>query len=138
MATDTRALIRALTEIPREFRRELRAALTKAGRPVLREAKRRASYSSRIPGALRLSVILTGKSPSVAITANKERAPHARPLENLGEPGTFRHPVFGNRSNWVSQRARPFMAPAITTHADESAEAVADAVDKASRKHGFH
>lgn len=68
-----------------------------------------AAFSSHIPGSFRI----VGMGDNVVVYAGGESAPSAAPIENEGKRGTFRHPVFGNRDVWVSQRARPFFGPAF-------------------------
>jgi hypothetical protein len=58
------------------------------------------------------------------VKAGGAKAPSGAPFENHGQPGQFRHPVFGNKSNWVNQEARPFLAPA----ADDKSATVEDMV----------
>ena len=67
---------------------------------------------------------------SVSVTAGGKRAPEAVVLEHGGVEGTFRHPVFGNRDVWVSQKARPFLAPAFK----EGEELAVAAADRALQK----
>jgi hypothetical protein len=77
--------------------------------------RQRASYSSRIPSATRMTVRFTAKGGGVFFRVSSAKAPEARPLErgNKGRPGaTFRHPVFGDSEDWVTQPTRPFFFPA--------------------------
>lgn len=136
MADEIEHLIRDLGKIPKELKRELRPGLRAAGRVVADDAKVRASWSNRIPGATRVSVTFSGKRPGVSVVVNKQKAPDARPFEHGGRDGTFRHPVFG-RDVWVSQKARPFLAPALTAKGDEAAGQITDVVDRVTREAGF-
>lgn len=128
-----------LREIPRDVRKDLRPALKKAGDAVLSDAKNRASWSSRIPGSLRIAV-LYGRKAGVVIKANRKRAPHARAYEGIGarkgSATEFRHPVFG-RDKWVSQKTKPFLHPAAQAKRAEVRRAVEDVVVAAARRHGF-
>ncbi|TDB88353.1 HK97 gp10 family phage protein [Actinomadura sp. KC216] len=137
MADDeVRDLIRDLDQIPRELRVQMRPALQRAGRDLLRQAQLNASWSSRIPSATRLSVRFS-RDPAVDVRTDGRRAPHATHYENEGKPGTFKHPLFGNRSYWYSQRARPYLGPAFDAKADDAFAAMADAVDRVTRDAGF-
>ena len=100
----------------------MRVKLKAAGQIVADDAKSRSAYSTRIPGSIRVS-IAAGK---VTIVAGGAKAPDAGPLENKGLPGSFRHPVFGNRAVWVAQQARPFLHPALEAKKDEAMAAVAE------------
>lgn len=132
-----RQLIEAFGGIPRELRKELRPRIRAAADPIATEMKRRASWSSRIPGAISIGTRLATTDIGVRLRSNADRAPHARPHENLGKPGTFRHPLFGNREKWVTGRARPFFFPAVIAHRDQVSEAAAEAIDQAARLSGW-
>lgn len=128
-------LINDLGAIPPDVRRELPAAVRKASQPVVGAMKTNASWSTRIPGAIRMTPSFSAGA-GVTIRVNAGRAPHARPYEGLsGDP--FRHPVFGDRENWVAQAARPFFYRAVEQHGAEVAEAVANSVVEVARRHGF-
>ncbi len=131
---DFRQATRDLRAMPTEIRREIRPGIRKAVQPIVSDARGRASWSSRIPGAIRVALLKRG----VEIKVSRKRAPHARPYENRGRPGIFRHPMFGDRDWWVAQRARPFLWPAVRAHIDEVQKAITDVVERVARKHGFH
>lgn len=137
MADEIERLIRDLGGIPKEMRRMLRPGLRKAGGRVLTRARSNASWSTRIPGATRIAVKFAGREPGVSIVTNAKRAPHARPYEGITGEATFRHPVFGNREVWVTQRTRPFLAPAADTEGDAVEKDIADVVDTVVRFGGF-
>jgi hypothetical protein len=130
------ALIRDLGAIPPTVRKTMRPAINRAGRRVLSQMKTNAAWSTRIPGAISMRSA-TGGTVGVRFRVNADRAPHARPYENDGAPGTFRHPVFGNREVWVAQAARPFFYRAVQDNADAVVEALGDAIEQAAREHGF-
>lgn len=127
-----------LRAIPREVRKDLRPALQRAGGAVMADAKGRASWSSRIPGAMRISV-LYGRSQGVMIRVSRRRAPHARAYEGIGarrgNASTFRHPLYGDRNRWYTQATRPYLQPAARRA--EVRKAVTDVVEAAARRHGF-
>ena len=124
--------------LPRSLRKQLRPALRRATSPIVADAKRRASWSTRIPAAIRASTSFASRKPRVSIVVDHRQAPHARPFENLGQPGIFRHPVYGNYEAWVGQKARPFLFPAVFSHVDEVQAAIDRAVNDAAAQHGFH
>lgn len=103
-----------------ELVKDFQQGLAAAGEIVAAKARSNASFSSRIPASIKVR----RRGSRVKIQAGSSLAPHAAPLENHGRPGTFRHPVFGDREVWVSQPARPFLTPA----AEDSVEAVEAAV----------
>lgn len=114
-------------------RREIRPALKDVAEPMVAAARANASWSTRIPKAIRLSVLKRG----VEIRVSKKRAPHARPYEGIGGNDQFRHPVFGDRSRWVSQKTRPFLDPAVKAHRSKIRPRLFQVVEEAARRHGY-
>ncbi len=100
---------------------------------VAEEARVMSSWSSRIPRSIRV----TGAGTRVTVKAGGARAPHAPAFEHHGSPGAFRHPVYGNRAVWVSQRARPFLLPAAIKNLPTVHDIAATGVDLAFREAGF-
>jgi hypothetical protein len=140
MSVDRRELedlIRDLGAVPPAVRRALRAGgMVRAGQPALLEVRRRAGWSTRIPGATTLTPS-SGSRPGITIRVSAAQAPHARPYEHDGSPGIFRHPYYGNRRKWVDQPARPFFYPGVAAAAPQVAEAVAEIVVGVAEQHGF-
>lgn len=129
------AVVADLGAVPKELRKELRPRLRQVAAPIAAGARRRASWSTRIPRAIRTSVSFSVQRPGVRIRVDGKAAPHARAYEGLSGM-TFKHPVFG-RDVWVTQQARPFLFPAARKAAPDVARAVNDAVQAAAKKHGF-
>jgi hypothetical protein len=121
----------------------LRKNLKTAAEPAAAQVRANASWSSRIPGAVGVQTRFTGKRPGVSIFVSRKKAPHARPLENSGKGGTFKHPVFartkrgGRRYVTVQQQARPFFFNDLAKRMPEVDKAVGDAIDDAARAAGF-
>lgn len=109
----------------------LRRKLKTVGDIVANQAKQNASWSSRIPGSIKSRA--TQRQASVR--AGGPNAPHAAPFEHRGQPGSFRHPVFGHRDRWVAQQARPFLRLALQQRnadiVDGMAQAILDVVEQA-------
>ncbi|WP_433225604.1 HK97 gp10 family phage protein [Actinomadura formosensis] len=137
MTDEIRRLIRDLDGIPPELRRQLRPGLRTAGRIVADQAKINAAWSTRIPKAIKVSVRFSG-TPGVRVRVDRRKAPHGRPYEHGGRPGTFRHPYFGDRRRWYSQRARPFLAPAVASKGRRAAREIDRVVARVTRDAGFH
>lgn len=114
------------------LRRDLKAAAD----PMKRQVQANASWSSRIPGAVGVQVRFTAKRVGVSVFVGRKKAPHARPIENSGKPGTFKHPLFGT-STTVRQAARPFFFGEMAKHMPEVEKAAAKAIDEAARAAGF-
>lgn len=123
-------LIRDLEQVPRATWRGLRPAIVGAGGDVLRRARLNASWSSRIPGATRLSVRFS-RNPGIDVITDGRRAPHASVYENEGKPGVLAHPRFGDRSHWYRFAARPYLGPAMDAEAPAAAARIGDVVDRA-------
>lgn len=132
-----RRMIRQHGRFPEELRKRLRPKMTALSGPLLMDARRRASWSTRIPAALRIATSFTRRQAGVSLVANRRRAPHARAYEGITGNDTFRHPVFNDRERWVEQRTRPFAQPAADLHSARVVRAVNDAVDEAARAAGY-
>jgi hypothetical protein len=121
--------------------KELKRGIENAGEPLRGKVAVAASWSRRIPRAVKVNTRFTAKTTSVVITVNAKQAPHARPLENAGRPGFFTHPVPVNArrsrrgraaqavrgQRTVKQPARPFFFNTIT---DDDRRMTREAVDK--------
>lgn len=130
IAADMRAL-------PEETRKALRPVLRAAGEVVAADARGRASWSTRIPSTVKVSTSFQLNREGVTIRAGGPRAPHAGPFENRGKEGTFRHPVYGRRTQWVAQAARPFLGPAARSSEAAGIAAVSGVLDAAAAALGF-
>lgn len=135
-AAGVRVVARDIARVPVELQARLRPKIRAAGMEVLQAAAVNASWSSRIPGAMSLRSAFKDGSPGVTIRVDTTKAPHARPYEGIVKD-SFRHPVFGDRSNWVSQAARPYLLPAARAGYAVVAAAIGDAVDEALTAAGF-
>jgi HK97 gp10 family phage protein len=136
---DVLALINSLRKIGDGVGRNLGKEFKKAAGPVADQARANASWSSRIPAAMSVGVSSSRRYPGAQIKVDKDRAPHARLYEwGSGRRATsFRHPVYGNRENWVEQSTRPFIRPAIRAKGEEFIKACDRVVDETARANGF-
>lgn len=91
-----RDLIVDLGAIPAEVHKEAKGEFVRATQSIADDARGRASWSSRIPGALRVRPARSRKRPGAQIVVSKAKAPHARLYEFGHDRRGFRHPVFGN------------------------------------------
>jgi hypothetical protein len=130
-------IARDMRALPDEARKAVRPALRRAGQVVAREAMVNASWSSRIPGTIRVVTSFRVNREGVTIRAGGKNAPHARPYEHLGDPGTFRHPVYGDREVWVAQSARPFLFKAAKSTVGTVTDMIAETMDDVSQSLGF-
>ncbi len=132
-----RAAVRGLGRATPELKRALRPRLRSAGEAIRQDMKARASYSSRIPGAIGMTTSFSAKGGGVRLRVNQAKAPHARVLErgNLkGRHGTFRHPVFGDRETWATQQTRPYFFPALQAGRSLMERNITDAVRASLRE----
>jgi hypothetical protein len=104
---------------------ELRESLRGAGTIAAEAVKANSSWSTRIPGSVKVRV----SSATVSVIAGGKAAPDAEPYENSGKEGNFRHPVPPGRSVWVNQKARPFFKPAVVGSLPAVESAAVDALD---------
>lgn len=130
--------LRAMT--PR-LRRSLRRNLKAVAEPIAADARSRASWSTRIPGAISVTTgISRGAQVVIRFRVSAAAAPHARAYEGLssrGGVGFFRHPVYGT-DRWVSQQTKPFIEPALRAGRDDALRALDEAIQSAARDTGFH
>jgi len=112
-----------------------------AAMPVLADARARASYSHRIPAAMRVRMV---GNLVVEIIVDGNAAPDAAPIENKGR-GFVRHPTFargGDRSqwHWTNKNSHPaFLRPALDAHRAEVELAIeAGVIDAVERTVGGH
>lgn len=131
-----RLLGRDLARVPDDYVGEIRPQIRKAGKRWTDDAKTNAGWSSRIPGAIGMSVSFTRKSAGVYLTASVRKAPHARVYEGI-VADVFRHPVFGNTDVWVQGRARPYLLPTVRRAYDDMGEVLDTTLRTVLRRHGF-
>jgi HK97 gp10 family phage protein len=110
-------------EVSKDFRKRLRSIIDKVAKDAQRRAPKKTGKLSR------------GIKPSVTNKGAKvvSKAPHAKLFEFGG-----RHPVYGNKNNWVFQPAKPYLFPAARENQElVNTEALA-ALDHAIGQIGFH
>jgi hypothetical protein len=120
----------ALRKAARKLPAEHRIALQEGGELIANTAKAKSSWSTQIPRSVQARSI----GPLTSVTAD---APNAAPLENRGRQGTFKHPVFGNQKNIVSQKARPFLHPAAEASGPFLVDNALEHVGKVMTEAGF-
>jgi len=107
-----------------------RTALLKGAERIAVDARAKASWSTRIPGSVKVKAL----GSRISVTAD---APNAAPLENRGKEGEFKHPVFGNPDVVVSQKARPFLRLAARLNEPKLVDRALEAIDKTMTEVGF-
>ena len=111
---------------------DLGRRLREAAEIIARQARQNAGgWSARIPPSIKVN----GGSSGISISSS---SPPAYPNE-LG----VRHPVFGGRGTrrpdapWVTNKHRPFLAPAADEKIDEAAEAFSKVLDDWAKELGY-
>jgi hypothetical protein len=133
------ALVRDLKELEggRRLVTALRKNLQAAAGPAADQVRSNAAWSTRIPAAVAVRAAFTAKrGAAVSVYVKRMVAPHARPMENSGRPGSFEHFTFGKQPI-VTQQARPFFFAEMDTHMPAVEQASLEAIDEAARAAGF-
>lgn len=112
-STDLRKLFLELKAMEGSLQVELRRGMREAALPAVQSVKRASAWSSRIPASVKAQPFFTAKRAGVRIIVDARTAPEGRPLEHGGNPGDFRHPVFGHKDRWVPQPSRPFFYASV-------------------------
>lgn len=102
-----------LADAPQAVRSSLRRTVGQAGQLVAEDAKPRTS--ARVAATITVTTSGTGggsQKITAVITAGNSETPEAALLEGDGTPGTWRHPLFGNRDHWYEEARKPFLHPA--------------------------
>lgn len=128
--SEVRAFADQLRDFPKDMRRSLRREIREATGELTRDIKSNASWSSRIPGAVKTRVGFGARSSGVQVYVDARAAPHARPLEFGNRGGFNRHPVFGGPA-WVEQPTRPFFMRAVRSNEKQVVAHVQSAIDDA-------
>lgn len=90
------------------MRRELTKGLAKESAPIRKEMRaaivpalpKRGGLAADVLRSTRFtSTVSTGSTPSVRIKVRSKRS-----VRRMNATGSFRHPVFGRRDKWVTQR----------------------------------
>lgn len=119
-------LKRELDQYDRELARELRRRIKSAGQVAADKVKATLALPSPEGGddtgegrlaliqATRVGVSFTKAAAGAKITTGSSRlAQKNKGLLNVYNKRAFRHPVYGNKTNWVAQRGRPYFGSAI-------------------------
>lgn len=108
----------------KELRKQLRKDIREAGKPVVVKMRKNARGISGAPkewkkkAAQRTSLKMNTTKRKAGIRIITTKPPKETPIGRYMNRGKWRHPVFGNRNNWVEQRVNPnwFDAPAKQSH----------------------
>lgn len=133
---EIKRFFRDFKKMPDGVRKQARPMLRQTAQEPLADARKNASWSTRIPGATRISLRFSRRFSGVTLYVNRRKAPHARAFENQGKPGQFRHRVYG-KDVWVNQSARPFFYEVSGEWHSNVIKNLGEVVDQVTRDHGF-
>lgn len=108
-------------------RRQHKAESSRTEKARQRALKRGGGLREAAARTVRIQITTRGIriiSDSKAMPANQRTLP-----KRLDSPKGWRHPVFGNRQVWVTERGKPWFGATIQQHAPEFRAAVVDAMD---------
>jgi hypothetical protein len=112
--SDITDFTRALQRVPVRLRPITTRRIRVASAAALGIIRGRYGWSTRIPAAVKLRVGYGERRTGVLLYVDQKIAPHARPIEGISTRGdVFRHPVHGDRDNWVEQPTRPSFLPGV-------------------------
>lgn len=137
-------LVYDFAKISKENKTYLRRNMKKIATPTLHKIQGSASWSTRIPGSTKIKTGFTARFAGVRIETDRNVSPHARPYEHAGQPGMYRHPVYGDESKdrklwtWVSAPARPYMYPSAVEDLPDIADRMLDTLIDLCLENGFH
>jgi hypothetical protein len=122
----------------KDLKRELTKAMRRAGRPLLRSARQGALQILPYHGGLNERVAASRFSSTVSTIGSgaglRISAVGRYQLSGLDD-GIDRHPVFGNRANWVTQAIVPgWFSKPLTLDAPKQKVEVDKAVDDVAAK----
>lgn len=131
-------------ELTRKLRKELRAAaapLVPQVRASIMQIPTTGDKSSglrrRMAKATRLELRTVGREAGVAIRVDGRKMPTGQgrlPAYMEGSRKRWRHPVYGNRNNWVGQQPHPYFYNVVRNLGPRSRVAVNRVLDEATRE----
>lgn len=130
---------RLATGLRREIRNSAKVAAAAAQSTVREGGPSKTGLREGIARGIRVSISTGARTNGVRITSSGTGLSTARkPMVKAFNKATFRHPVFGDRSHWVSQSGRPYFGSVIAGHRDEVQRGVLRALDQAARTLARH
>jgi hypothetical protein len=163
--TDFAKVVKEISAVDPNFKKAVKKRLKTAAEPVVEEVKRAALAIPAKNGEARVSRKKRGESQGLRVSlANatisdinptkkgailKIRVSTSKFMSASGRPRTlpyymegrrkraWRHPVFGNRENWVEQKSHPFLGVTVLPHKMKFAGEVTQALDEALKDSGL-
>jgi len=163
--TDFAKVVKEIAQVDPNFKKVVRKRLKTAAEPVVQEVKRAALAIPAQGGeatagrkkkgqslgfrASLANAAISDVNPTKKGAILKIRISTTKFLSASGRPRTlpyymegrrkraWRHPVFGNRENWVSQQSHPFLGVTVLPHKKDFANEVVQALDDALKDSGL-
>ena len=157
--------VREISQVDPEFKKSVKKRLKAASEPVVEEVKRAALSIPSKNGEARVSRKKRGESLGLRVSLANATMSDVNPtkkgailkikvstskfMTSSGRPRTvpyyiegrrkraWRHPVFGNRENWVEQKPHPFLGVTVLPHKMKFAGEVTQALDDALKDSGL-
>jgi hypothetical protein len=131
-------------ELLKRFRKELRGAakpLVPLVRASIRQIPSKRPYTAQglrgqLSRATKLEVKTAGRQAAVVVRVDGRKMPnHSKSVQAYmeGTKPRWRHPVFGNRENWVQQPAQPYFYKVMAAAGPRARAAVNRVMDSVSK-----
>lgn len=131
-------------ELTKKLRRNLRAAaqpMVPAVRASIMQIPTKGEKSTglrrQMAKATRLELRTVGRQAGIAIRVDGRKMPSRRgtlPSYMEGTRKRWRHPVYGNRNNWVQQSPHPYFYNVVRNLGPKSRAAIQQALAEATRE----
>jgi hypothetical protein len=109
-------------------RRSFNVSKARTERAVKNATKRPAGLRETIAKATKIKI--TAKGIQFVVASSALPADQVSLPRHLDSAKGWRHPVFGNKSNWVSQKGQPWFASTISKRAPQFRRAALNAIDQ--------
>lgn len=163
--TDFAKVVKDIQKVDPEFKKSVKKRLKTAAEPVVEEVKRAAlsipakggdataarkrkgeslGFRASLANATQSDINPTKKGAILKIRVSTSKfisasgRPRTLPYYIEGRrKRAWRHPVFGNRDNWVEQKPHPFLGVTVLPHKMKFADEVTKALDDALKDSGL-
>lgn len=157
-AKEFAAFYKAVAQVDPELKKALRKTMTTLAKPIVADVKaaelaipsrggeavatrkkkgETLGLRASLANATKSDINATGRGAVVHIRVSSSKfmatsgRPRSLPYYMEGRrKRKWRHPVFGNKENWVEQSPHPYLAVTVLKHKDSFVDGVADAVNE--------